>query len=489
MVNTNVPPVTFGTSGFIMPTDAAILAGVQADISGAFGGNLNPALNTPQGQLASSEAALISNADQTFLYQSTQTDPAYAVGRWQDAIGRIYFLERNPAQSTVLQVLCTGLQGVGIPVNALITDVSGNIYGCTQAGTIGAGGSVTLTFANLVPGPIAVPQPSQVSIYQSIPGWDAVQATSGVVGTNVESRFAFEARRQASVAANSVGSLPSVRGAVLNVSGVLDAYVTENDNATPQTISGVTLNPNSLYVAVTGGLAQSVGQAIWSKKAPGCSYTGTTTVTVQDTQSGYSPPYPSYQVSFQTTTALQVLFAVQIKNTPQVPANAAAQIQNALVTAFGGGDGGPAAQIGSTLYASRYVAPVAALGSWAQIVSLSIGSANAPTAQVTGSISGTTLTVTGVISGTLALNQFVSSGSAGGTGVVAPGTIITAFIGGAGGTGTYTVSVSQVVGSQTLDATAPTAGLVSVNINQEPSINSSGLPPNQTSTNVLVTLV
>ena len=467
-ITTAVPPVTFGPQGFSMPTDAAILAGRQADISGAFGGNLNPALNTPQGQLASSEAALISQADQTFLYQSTQTDPAYAVGRWQDAIGRIYFLTRNPAQPTVLQVACIGLQGVSIPLNALITDVSGNIYGCTQPGTIPASGTITLTFANLVPGPLAVPQPSQVSIYQSIPGWDAVSATSGVIGVTVESRYAFEARRQASVAANSVGSLPSVRGAVLSVSGVLDAYVTENDLNTSTVIGGVSVLPNSLYVAVTGGLAQSVGQAIWTKKAPGCNYNGNTTVVVQDTSVGYTPPYPSYNVTFEIPTALQIIFAINIRNSPQVPSNAATLVQNAILSAFAGQDGGPAATIGSQLYASRYVSPVAALGSWAQIISLSIGSANAPTAVVNGSISGTTLTVTSVISGTLAVNQTLTSGSTGGTQIAAGTIILSQLSGTAGLTGTYQVNISQTVLTQNIDATLAASGSATVNINQVP---------------------
>ena len=79
---------------------------------------------------------------------------------------------------------------------------------------------------------------------------------------------------------------------MLNVAGVLDAYVTENPSATPATIGGVTLVANSLYVAVTGGTAIDVATAIWSKKAPGCAYNGNTTVVVQDTSSGYSPPYP-----------------------------------------------------------------------------------------------------------------------------------------------------------------------------------------------------
>jgi hypothetical protein len=63
---------------------------------------------------------------------------------------------------------------------------------------------------------------------------------------------------------------------------------------------------------------------------------------------------------------------------------------------------------------------------------------------VTGSISGTTLTVTAVGSGVPYIGAVIS-----GSGVTA-GTTITAFGTGTGGTGTYTVSVSQTVASTTI---------------------------------------
>ena len=68
-------------------------------------------------------------------------------------------------------------------------------------------------------------------------------------------------------------------------------------------------------------------------------------------------------------------------------------------------------------------------------------------AVVTGSIAATTLTVTAVTSGTLDIGQVIS-----GAGVTA-GTRIIAFGSGSGGAGTYTVDVSQTVGSTTINAT------------------------------------
>ncbi len=194
LMSTNVPPISYGSNGFTGPSTTQVLTGVIADIQAAFGNTLNlsidntASLATSQGQLATSMTGSIVSANNAFLIQSTQTDPAYAFGRWQDAIGRIYFMERLPSEPTALQIACNGAQNVVIPINATVIDPSGNIYSCTQAGTIPVGGSIMLAFACSIPGPIAVP--ATVVPYQTIPGWDRATIVSGVLGRNVESRAA-----------------------------------------------------------------------------------------------------------------------------------------------------------------------------------------------------------------------------------------------------------------------------------------------------------
>jgi hypothetical protein len=471
---TNVPQPVFGPTGFTEPLESAILAGVQADYNVAFNVTFNfgTATNpTPQGQLAASTAAIIGNVQDTFVFYTQQFDPAYAIGRQQDALGRLYNLQRLPALPTTLQVQCSGAPNTFIPVGATITDSANNIYASTVSGSIGANGTIGLTFAALVPGIIAVPL--SVQIYQLIHGWDSATIISGVVGQAVESRYQFEARRQNALAANSSGSLPSILGAVLNVPGVISAYATENITTSSATVGGVTLAPNSLYVCVAGGSQAAIAQAIWSKKSPGCNYNGNTTVTVLDTSPGYFPPFPSYPVTFQIPSQLQILFSVSLVNSPQVPANAAALVQTAIINAFAGGDGGPIAGIGSSLYASRYYAPVAAIGPWVQIRSIQIGSNNTPSASVVGSISGTTLTVTSVNSGSLSGTGVTLTGTVGsGTGVLLGTQITGQLTGPAGGTGTYTVNFTQTVVSTTITAAIPNQNSVSVNINQLPVISS-----------------
>jgi len=373
-MTTQVPQPTFGVAGFVAPAESAILDGVQADINQAFGGNVNPGLTTPQGQLAQSTTAIIGDKNDQFLALANGVDPAYASGRMQDGIGRIYFIERNPAEPTALEVSCMGAVGLSIPLGALISDPDGNIYVCTQAGIIPSSGTITLSFANQVTGP--TPVPASVSIYQAIPGWDSVTLISGVIGQNVESRADFEYRRQQSVAINSAGSVPSVRANVLAVSGVLDAYVTDNPLGTSVTIGDYTLKPNSLYVGVFGGAAQDIANAIWTRKSPGCNYNGDTTVTVYDTSVG-SQPYPSYQVTYQTLTAVPILFAVQIVNNPNLPSNYVQLIQSAIIAAFTGADGGSRARSGTTLYAGRYYQGAQAVDPSVEVLSIQLGTTTA----------------------------------------------------------------------------------------------------------------
>jgi len=382
-IATNVPALNFGPGGVVAPSESQILNGVLTDMNAAFGGFLNiENLFTPQGQLASSLTAIIGDKNSTVMRYVSQVDPLYATGRMQDAIGRIYFLDRKPAQPTVVTVTCIGLVGVNIPLGALVADGAGNIYACTAAGTIPPAGSIDLQFANQQTGPIQCPAGAITSIYQSIAGWDqAFNAQDGTLGSDVESQAEFEFRRKNSVAVNAIGSLPSIYANVFSVPDVLDVYCTENTTSAPLAAGATAyiLAPHSIYVAVVGGDPQAIAEAIWRKKNVGADYNGNTTVQVQDTS--YDPPYPVYNVKFNIPSAVPVRFSVQIAANLALPANVAQLIQQAIINAFAGGDGGPRVRIGSQIFASRFCAPIKAADPNVEVVSVLIGTA-APTLNV-----------------------------------------------------------------------------------------------------------
>lgn len=439
---TSVPRPVFTATGFLLPTEADILAGVLADLQACFGGGLNPAPETPQGQLASTQTAIISDTNDQFLLLTQNVDPSYAQGRMQDGIARIYFLERNPALPTTVQATCRGLQGVVIPPGVLAKATDGNFYAATGGGTIGADGTVTLPFQCDITGPVACPTGSLNQVWQVIPGWDSIFNNSdGVVGQDVESRAQFERRRYNSVAANSMGMLASVQGAVLSAPNVLDAYTTENFTDTPVILDGITLPPHSLYVCAAGGLSSDIAHAIFTKKAPGCNMAGSTTVVVTDDNGGYAPPAPSYQISFQIAIPQTFIVNVTLVNSPSVPQDALIQVRNAILTAWAGDDGGSRARIGSIVYASRYYAPVARLGAWVQLVSIKLGSTAAgASAGIVGSVPANSNVLTVTAGSGLAVGQtLVGNGIPDGTQIASLGT-------GIGGVGTYNLNQSLVTG-------------------------------------------
>lgn len=374
-MTTNVPQVQFTPEGVVLPEESEILQGVQADIDQAFGGGVNPQLSSPQGQLAQSQAAIIGNKNDQIAEMSNQVDPDTSDGRWQDGIGRIYFIERISASGTVVTGTCTGKVDTVIPAGSIAEDTSGYRYYSLTEATIGSTGEVDVDFQCSTTGPVACPAGALYKIFRAQIGWDTItNKTAGTPGVDVEGRADFENRRRNSVAANAVNSPQSILANVLSVDNVLDAYVRDNDSNADITY-GVTNFPipkNSVCVSVAGGDPAMVSAAIWKKKSLGCSYTGGTSYTVQD-RDGYEAPYPEYVVSWLTPTASAVFYKVQISASDLLPYDVQDSIKQAIVSAFNGQDGGSRARICSTIYAGRYYAGVSAVDPNVNILSITLG--------------------------------------------------------------------------------------------------------------------
>ena len=228
-MTSSVPEIEFTESGLVLPTETDILTAVQADMDAAFGGGLNPALETPQGQMASSQTAIFGAKNSEFAYYVNQVDPQYSSGRMQDAIGRIYFLTRKPARSTAVTATLGGVAGAVIPVGALAQDTNGNTYASSGEATIGISGNVDVEFQNIQTGPIACPAGSLINVFQSVNGWDTItNAADGALGADVESRADFEYRRKNSVALNGRDTVQSIYANVFDQDNVLDVYVIDN---------------------------------------------------------------------------------------------------------------------------------------------------------------------------------------------------------------------------------------------------------------------
>lgn len=379
-MTTNVPTVSISATGPIIPAESAVLQGVQLDMQNAFGGLLNNSLETPQGQLASTEAAAISQAYAIFALVLAQMDPATSDGVYQDAIGSLYGLTRVAGSPTVVNCVCNGAPNTVIPVGALVQDTAGNTYSCTQVGTIPSGGSITLQFQNTVNGAIPALAGTLTKIYRAISGWDTVSnPTDGTLGNDTESRADFEARRTASLAVNSRSIASAIQGAVLACPGVTDCYVVANATGSTASIgsSSYSLAARTIYIGVTGGVQADIAAAIWSKIPPGRPMAGNTTVPVDDPN--YTGTPPSTNITYNVPTSTNVYVVVRVVNSTLLPANASTLIKNAVIAAFAGNDGGPQARMGNKIFATRFAAPIMAAVPTAQLLSIYIGLSASPT--------------------------------------------------------------------------------------------------------------
>lgn len=372
----NVPPLEILPTGVVVPESVDIRQGILEDMNEAFGGDMDIVTpSTPQAYLSDKLTDNIRDSNAAIAYMVSQMDPATSEGRMQDGIARIYYLERKPATSSVVQALCTGQPTAILPLGSLAQDDDGNLWQSTAEATFPISGEITIQFACVTTGPITLGIGQLTRIAQLVPGWDAItNLGAATAGSNVESRAAFEARRQESVARNAHGTPAAIRSAVWDVDGVIDVFAYDNYSNTvlPYGSTSYPIAPHSIYIAVIGGEAQAIAEAIFSKKDLGCGMNGNTTVQVQDTE-GYGFPYPTYDIQFEIPPALPIKFSVQLANNPTLPPDIITQVKSKIMATFVGSDGSQRARIGGAIFASSYYAGVASISSAVSIIQIKVG--------------------------------------------------------------------------------------------------------------------
>jgi hypothetical protein len=353
------------STGLYAPDTAIIREGVAEDWKRAFSDPDLPPLDTepttPAGQLIDAEVAEIEAKNAEMLYLANMFNPNVSDGRWQDALGYIYFLERKMDEPTIVACKLTGLNGTVIPYGALVRSLTGHTLVCNRSVSIGAApfasGQATTTFRVAENGPIEIPPHSVTAIITTIPGWDTVDnEAAGAVGRDRETRSEFEARRGLSVAANSHGSTGALFGVVANLPGVLDARILENIGPNPAIQYGVTVPGHGIVVCVYGGEDAAIAEAIYRKKDNGCDTGGNTTVT--HTAADHHNAVYTYKILRPATVNFRIRVTLGAGGAPTTAQVAA--LKDALWRDFYGlneQSGNARIGLASTVYASRFYCP------------------------------------------------------------------------------------------------------------------------------------
>lgn len=348
---TSVPLIQFAPTGITVPSQAQVLAGVQADWIACFGPRLNLAPSTPQGQLMALQALQISACYALVAYIYNQVDPAQAEGFMQDALAQIFGITRLPATYTSVEATLNGLPNITVPVGYQARNSStGDLYELTQEVTTDASGNAIGTFQCTVAGPIACPANALSNVYQGWQGISTITNTAaGIPGTLVESREAFELRRLNTIAANGQGSSAAVFSEIWTKAGVQSVYVTQNRGDAPIIVgpTQVSINPHSIYVCVAGAFNPAdIGAALNLKLNAGCGMNGNQTVNVVDPVSGQTSPY-----SYQLANNAAVYYSINIKNSLTIPQNIQTLVPTLVVNQATGANGATPYGIGDNIIA------------------------------------------------------------------------------------------------------------------------------------------
>lgn len=348
-------------TGLTVDDTAVVRADIEAQWKAAFKKDENtPELNTepetPAGQLIDGMTALVAEKDSEVLQLSNMFNPNTATGVFQDALGKIYFLERHVAQPTTVTCQCKGLNGTVIPQGAIIESADGQQFASLSAAMIPAGGMVEVLFAAVEKGPILVNSNTLTKIITVIPGWDSVNnAAAGIVGRNLETQTEFEERRYNSVAKNSHGLAVSVEGAINNLPDVVTCKIVQNRENENQTINGVIVPPHSVYLSVYGGIPEDIGNVMHNKLDAGCGTAGNTSVIIID------PTNSTLHLYYYTVPTLVPVF-IKITTAENALYNVDA-VKQAVIDNFNGLKYGyPRAIMGDQMYSSRFYETVILAG-------------------------------------------------------------------------------------------------------------------------------
>ena len=155
-------------------------------------------------------------------------------------------------------------------------------------------------------GAVIAPANTINNIDTPVAGWISVNnILAADIGKDIESDTALRLRRRRSVAIAGAGTVTAITANVLQVEGVTNTFVIENES------TGVDAHGRpgkSFETVVEGGIDSDIGAVLWDRKPVGIETFGTTSQTVTDTAGkqqvvNFSRPEPvwvHYEIDYTT---------------------------------------------------------------------------------------------------------------------------------------------------------------------------------------------
>ena len=241
-----------------------------------YGSDIDLSTASADGIFVNELALIINNILQTMSLMYANLDVDYATGEYLDTLCSLSNITRKPAtySNTSLIVTNVGSSTLSDLVNLQFVDNAGNTWTHIGTETFLPEETKELYVTCDEIGPIEAP-PAWITQTLNNLTLSVLQPTQANVGENVESDMSLRSRRLQSNGANGLTVLESLGGALLNISGIRDVYIYNNNTDTITTMQDSTdVDPHSVYIVIRkdSGIEiadSTIGNVIHSKLTPG----------------------------------------------------------------------------------------------------------------------------------------------------------------------------------------------------------------------------
>lgn len=317
--------ITFSSNGVVIADYQQVRATLVAQFKNIYGSDIDLSTSSADGIYIETLSLIINNILQTVKSMYANLDTRTATGQFLDMLCALTNVMRKPATKSTVYVTIEGLsanEAFLVGNQLVLLDKNGTTWTC-EPFTADANGEATVLAKCDEFGPVKAEVGWLYTTVQMLAGVTIAMQSEAIPGTWKESDSQLRARRDSVLSMRSTSVLEGIVASLLNVSGILDAQIYNNDTLAAITAKdGTSIPKNAIYIALRKNsniaIANSViGSIIYEKKTPGVHTTETTSLTTGVVKS-YSYP-TSLSISQEVTwkECIPISPTIRIEVTPK----------------------------------------------------------------------------------------------------------------------------------------------------------------------------
>src|SRR5579859_3935544 len=315
--------------GFVLKPMTVIVDELQNDLKSVFGNQIDLGAETVFGQFVGVISERVSDIWELSQASYNSRFRSSASGVSLDNVGDLTGVKRIGPATSIVYVTAIGIPGTVLSAGRIFSVTgTGAKFTTIADATLDGSGSANILCQSVDEGPIPAPAGTLTTIETPVSGLTSVTNTlDAKLGRLIETDPAYRIRQSNENGAAGSSTFEATRTDILEVDGVLEAFVYENDT---DSTDGYGRPPHTIEAVVRGGDDDAVRSAIFGSKAAGIDTVGTTVGTVTDSQ------LTTHTIRFNRPTEKNVYVIVDVtKQTdpakPQYPVDGDDQVKAAIV--------------------------------------------------------------------------------------------------------------------------------------------------------------